>query len=103
MEDASAEGPTNKYLVNLFLPNRLALAGLTVGVTPRDMRIDVLIAMDVISRGDCSISTHGGRTVLSFRCPPLGGIDYESEQIGFGENPQIYAQFGVNPWLLSWL
>ncbi len=38
--------------------------------------IDVLIGMDVINRGDMSISNFDGKTTFSFRCPSCGTIDY---------------------------
>lgn len=40
---------------------------------------DIIIGMDIISKGDLSITNYSGRTVLSFRTPSLEVIDYVSE------------------------
>ena len=83
LEDARGKGKTNKHLVNLFLPNGIMLPEVTVGVVVNDLlKADALIGMDVISLGDSSISTHGAKTVLSFRYPALGGVDYQKERSG---------------------
>jgi predicted aspartyl protease len=40
---------------------------------------DVIIGMDVMNRGDLSITNYQGKTVLSFREPSLAKIDYVDE------------------------
>ncbi len=40
---------------------------------------DVLIGMDVITRGDFCISNYAGKTVMTFRFPSLETIDYCKE------------------------
>lgn len=39
----------------------------------------MIIGMDIISKGDLSITNYSGRTVISFRTPSLETIDYVSE------------------------
>ena len=40
---------------------------------------EVIIGMDVISKGDFSITNVGGQTTFSFRLPSLRSIDYKAE------------------------
>ena len=40
---------------------------------------DVLIGMDIISRGDFAITHPGGRTKFSFRVPSQADIDFVEE------------------------
>lgn len=40
---------------------------------------DVIIGMDVMNRGDLSITNYQGKTILSFREPSLNKIDYVEE------------------------
>ena len=49
---------------------------------------DVLIGMDIISKGDFSISNYGGHTVFSFRSPSMGTTDY-AEQIRLLEQNHV--------------
>ena len=46
---------------------------------PMDESKDMIIGMDVIARGDLSITNYSGRTILSFREPSLQTIDYVEE------------------------
>jgi len=66
---------SNIYVVNLHLPNRTLLANVLVteGVLSG---CDMLIGMDVISRGDFAVTNFSGRTVFSFRMPSLTTIDF---------------------------
>lgn len=43
---------------------------------PMDKSKDIIIGMDVISKGDLSITNYAGKTVLSFREPSMGTVDY---------------------------
>ena len=64
-----------KYVVNIMLPNNVGIA--YVEVTEGDlMGEDVLIGMDIITRGDFAITNVGGKTTFSFRIPSVETIDY---------------------------
>ena len=41
--------------------------------------IDILIGMDIISKGDFAISNYNGKTQFSFRLPSQQDVDYKSE------------------------
>jgi hypothetical protein len=70
--------PANTYLINLFLPNNVALVGVRVAESSVS-GCDVLIGMDVISSGDLAITNHNGKTTFTFRIPPCEEIDFVAE------------------------
>jgi predicted aspartyl protease len=73
---ASGEYETNVYLINMALPNKVGIANVRVteGVLAD---VDVLIGMDVISRGDFCITNSDGHTAVSFQMPSVGIIDFD--------------------------
>ena len=75
---ANGDSIVNVYLINLFLPNNVAIP--FVKVTEGKLNgTDLLIGMDVISLGDFSITNVSGNTTLSFRVPSSVEIDYVKE------------------------
>jgi len=62
----------NKYLVNMFLPNDIVFVSLEVLAMP--ISVDVLIGMDIISKGDFAITASEGKTVFSFQVPSTNKI-----------------------------
>lgn len=72
----------NTDCVNILLPNGVKLHGLrVVDADIGKQGIGMLIGMDVISKGDFSISNYEGRTVFTFRYPPRKTIDFVDEVI----------------------
>ena len=79
--------PKNTYVVDIVLPNNVRIPNLTV--TELDNPVDlngnkvdnfgVLIGMDIISKGDFSITNFEGKTVMSFRIPSIACTDYVRE------------------------
>jgi predicted aspartyl protease len=67
--------PTNVYLVNFYLPNRLKIPNVMV-VEGIPSECDVLIGMDVIGLGDFAVSNYNGKTMFSFRMPSMAEIDF---------------------------
>lgn len=68
----------NTYLVDIGLPNGVTVKNILV--TCADLGDDdVLIGMDIITKGDFSITNYKGKTVFSFRTPSVAKIDYEEE------------------------
>jgi predicted aspartyl protease len=89
-----ADGRTlkNVYLVNIYLPNRIAFVG--VRVTECESVIgnfDVIIGMDIITRGDLSITNKDNKTIVSYRFPSIETIDYVKES-----NKKIFSKTGRN-------
>lgn len=74
----TANGPSdvNTYLVDLFLPNKVAITGLRVNDMTTIEGTDMLIGMDVISQGDFSVTNCSGDTWFSFRMPSVQHVDY---------------------------
>ncbi len=66
-----------EYSINVYLPNHVALVG--VPVTDGDMRIDMLIGMDIISRGDFAVTNKFKGTWMTFQIPPTHSIDFVDE------------------------
>lgn len=72
---AHGDSIVNVYAINLFLPNQVAFT--FVQVTEGRLKdIDILIGMDIISRGDFSITNFEGKTTFSFRIPSTQKIDF---------------------------
>ncbi len=65
----------NVYLVNIGLPNGLAVPNVTV-VLGEPHGTDVLIGMDIITLGDFAVTNENGESVFTFRIPSLHTIDY---------------------------
>jgi hypothetical protein len=63
------------YFVNIWLPNGvgMSMVRVTKGVVPD---ADLLIGMDIISKGDFAITQHQGKTTFSFRVPSCEEIDF---------------------------
>lgn len=66
------------YLINLHLPNNVAIMGVRVAESSIS-GCDVLIGMDVICQGDLAITNHNKRTMFSFRVPACEEIDFVTE------------------------
>lgn len=64
----------NTYTIDLCFDNGYKIANLEVmsGDDENDFDYDVLIGMDVITKGDFCISTVNDQTVFSFRMPAQG-------------------------------
>ncbi|MDR2893335.1 MAG: retropepsin-like domain-containing protein [Deltaproteobacteria bacterium] len=66
----------NQYLISLFLPNHVYIPGIPVTELSQEAGCDLLIGMDVISLGDFSTSTLGGKTSFTFRIPSYQKQDF---------------------------
>ncbi len=64
---------------NLRLPNQVVVMGIPVARGSFG-DADVLIGMDVITKGDFAVSNWDGKTSFSFRVPSLGEIDFVKEE-----------------------
>jgi hypothetical protein len=66
----------NQYFVSMFLPNEIFIHELLVTELAENIGCDVLIGMDIISLGDFSTSTLGGKTSFTFRIPSCQKQDF---------------------------
>jgi len=82
---------SNTYLVNIFLPNNVGVAGvLVVEVNNIVGDFGAIIGMDIISGGDFAITNVGGETWMTFRTPSIAHIDYVADaiQVRFAGTPR---------------
>jgi hypothetical protein len=71
------------YRVNLKLSNDILLPDIQIVTFSAPEDFDVVIGMDVITRGDLAITNAGGKTVFSFRIPPdARHIDFSAGRRG---------------------
>ena len=81
---AGGKSIQNVYFVNVILPDNVVVSQVRVTEgkliapdnIPEQKRPQVLIGMDIISMGDFAVTNANGKTVLSFRTPPVGEIDF---------------------------
>ena len=67
------------YLVNIFLPNQVVFPRTWVTKAKSIMGADVLIGMDIISKGDFAVTHPDGKTQFTFRVPTQADIDFVKE------------------------
>ena len=85
------------YLVSIFLPNHVYFPQLRVteGTISEG---DVLIGMDIITRGDFAVTNSDGRTTFSYRWPSAKRIDFveESRKVKEPLPPRALRKVGRN-------
>jgi predicted aspartyl protease len=88
VKHANGEAVVNQYYVNIFLPNQVAFKFILVteGVLGD---VDVLIGMDIITKGDFAVTNFGGKTTFSFRVPSLNEIDLITDTVVRETRPVI--------------
>ena len=82
-EVTGVHGPqqAETYLVNILLPNKVGCT--SVRVTKGSFASgDVLIGMDIISKGDFAVTNYEGITKFSFRVPSMEHIDFVTRPNG---------------------
>ena len=83
------------FLASLFLPNMVIIPEIQISECPGDIGCDILIGMDVISRGDFAISHKDGNTVFSFRTPSAEKIDFTNPH-GYGASALNFVKIQRN-------
>ena len=76
--DQVNEYETDTYLINVYLPNDVAI----IAVRASEGKIagaDVLLGMDIIAGGDFSVTNSKGQTHWTFRFPSIESIDFVEE------------------------
>lgn len=78
----SGIGIMNQYIANIILNNEVVFQNwLVMDSEIGNQGIDVLIGMDIISKGDFALSNYEGRTQFSFRIPSQEHIEYKREPV----------------------
>ncbi len=67
---------TEVFLLNIMLPNEVGIPQLKVSKGVLFGGFDVLIGMDILNRGDFSLTNKDGKTTFSFRYPSIECIDF---------------------------
>lgn len=76
----SGEKTVKTYLVDILLPNRVMVCDVQVSETEiGNQGLGLLIGMDIITCGDFSVSSFGGKTTFSFRVPSVSTTDYAKQ------------------------
>ena len=70
---------TNVHFINIRLPNNVEVYNLRVTEGILQGQADVLIGMDIITKGDFAVTNFKGRTVFSFRSPSTERIDFTKQ------------------------
>lgn len=81
----------NVYKVHIYLPNGIAMGDVNVAECADNARqFDFIIGMDIITRGDFSITHKGNESLVSFRIPSAEkSIDYTIETNDNKPHPPI--------------
>jgi hypothetical protein len=75
---ADGQSIVDTYFVNILLPNNVGFS--TLRVTEGKLNdTDVLIGMDIISKGDFVVTSSQGKTKFSFQLPSTHDTDYVKE------------------------
>ena len=75
-QTAGGERNCEVYLINLMLPNGVGFPRIHVTKMELGPRTDVLIGMDIITRGDFALTHRNGKTCFSFQNPSSEEIDF---------------------------
>jgi hypothetical protein len=74
---AAGKVATTGHTVHLWLPHKVVITNCIASCVDLGiLGVDLLIGMDVIGRGDFSISNFNGKTMMSFREPSMEHADY---------------------------
>jgi uncharacterized protein YchJ len=73
---ASGERDVNTYIVSIWLPNNVVVCNVKVTEGIIHGEYEVLIGMDIITKGDFAITNYDGKTVFTFRFPSAECIDF---------------------------
>jgi len=76
VQGVSGEETSPTYLVNIILPNNVGFPNIRVTRGKITDAVDILIGMDLITKGDFTITNKANKTVFSFRMPSQYHVDY---------------------------
>ena len=88
VKHAGGEDNSEVFLVNIGLPNKVGFMNIKVTEGTLSGDVEVLVGMDIISQGDFAITHKDNKTTFSFRCPPIGHIDFVKQT----SQPPIVAE-----------
>ncbi len=95
---AGGTSPANAYMVNVYLPNNVGVPMLQVIECPgTDDSFGAIIGMDIICRGDFSITNTEGKTCVNFCLPAMHNYNFVNELKEIGTlKPEAHPKIGRN-------
>lgn len=93
-DTALGRAKVQKYGVNIILPSNVGFT--SIEVSCNNMKVDVLIGMDIITKGDFSITNKKGKTLFTFQTPPSHVIDFKAEIDKYIKIRNIWMKRGNN-------
>jgi hypothetical protein len=78
MYHANGSSIANMYNIDIYLPGNIVFVSMPVTEVLLT-GIDILIGMDIISRGDFAITVSQGKTKFTFQIPSTHNTDYLKE------------------------
>lgn len=66
----------NTYCIDIILPNNLLVKDVVVAELHGNTNYDLLIGMDIIRRGNFTVTNYNGQTKFSFISPSIEHLDY---------------------------
>ncbi len=90
-DTANGQRSTYAYLINVVLPNNVLIPGRWATLSTIQ-GADILIGMDIISRGDFAVSRIGENTKFTFQLPPTHALDFEAERLQLERYYKIYQE-----------
>lgn len=77
VQHAGGTSEENVYLINIYLPNNIAISPIRVTECEDNQgHFGIIVGMDIISHGDFAISNYNNNTVFTFRLPSVQEINF---------------------------
>jgi predicted aspartyl protease len=77
---AGGQVPTTGHFVHVWLPHGVVVTNCVASCVDLGiLGVDVLIGMDIVGKGDFSISNYEKKTIMSFREPSMEHVDYTKQ------------------------
>ena len=80
IQTPSGSSQVHTYLVNIILPNNVKIKNVMVCDSEiGEQGFDILIGMDIITKGDFAVSNSNDKTIFTFRVPSIKSTDYAED------------------------
>ncbi len=93
-DTASGTVKVRKYGINIILPSNVGFP--SVKVSCNNMKVDVLIGMDIITRGDFCITNLNRQTKFTFQTPSTHSYDFKKELDKYEKIHETWKKHGNN-------
>lgn len=93
-DTAAGRSQVQKFGVNILLPNGVGFR--SVEVSCNNMKVDVLIGMDIISQGDFCVTNKDGKSIFTFQTPSYHDYDFVKELDKLKKTHELWLRHGNN-------